>query len=101
MALEGELSGIQGVTCSCGEKLPLKVCESFAGYYLGYSCNNCGPWSRESDYFKTYEDAEEFLKSLQEENNTSKLRNTDFIEDMFEVMTLNQWIEAYLEKDES
>lgn len=100
MALEGELSGTQGVTCSCGERLSFKVCKSAAGFYLGYFCNNCGPWSRESEYFSTFADADNFLKSLQEEGDTSKLRNTDFIEGIFEVMTLNEWMKAYLDEDE-
>ena len=46
MAIEGELNGINGTTCvDCKSKLPLKVCMSAAGYYLGYFCNCCGPYS--------------------------------------------------------
>lgn len=50
MAIEGELCGVNGTTCTCGRDLPLKVCQSGAGFYLGYYCPNCGPYSRESDY---------------------------------------------------
>ncbi len=42
----------------CGEILPLKVLHSNAGYYVGRWCNNCGPYSRESGYFKDSKSAE-------------------------------------------
>jgi hypothetical protein len=49
--------------CSdCGITVELKVCHSAAGYYVGSECN-CGPYSRESSYSKTYEQAERLLKS--------------------------------------
>ena len=42
-------------TCSdCGVTPRLQVCRSAAGYYIGTYCN-CGPYSRESDYFDTRE----------------------------------------------
>jgi hypothetical protein len=37
----------------CDEALPLQVLESAAGYYVGYSCPNCGPYDRISEYFQT------------------------------------------------
>jgi len=36
----------------CSAYLVTKVLKSAAGYYLGAECN-CGPHSRESDYFRT------------------------------------------------
>lgn len=49
-------------TCSkCGITPELKVCKSFAGYYIGTQCN-CGPYSRESGYYRTREEAEKALK---------------------------------------
>lgn len=68
MTLFGELKGLIGTTCSdCGEFLPLQVLRSFAGYYLGYFCNHCGPYSRESGYYKTYEEAEKELERAKQE----------------------------------
>ena len=55
--------------CSCGAPIPLKVCMSGAGYYLGSWCDNCGPYSRESGYFPTRELAE---KALDTANNSDK-----------------------------
>ena len=51
MALHGETSGLDGVVCDCGQQLALEVLRSAAGYYLGYSCPDCGPWSRETSHF--------------------------------------------------
>jgi hypothetical protein len=52
MTVPGELSGLHGATCNCGAELELQVCESAAGHYLGYWCDRCGPWSRETGYYK-------------------------------------------------
>ena len=50
-------------TCSdCKMKLKLQVCMSMAGYYLGTICD-CGPYSRETDYYKTRKETEEALVS--------------------------------------
>lgn len=47
------------VKCSeCGTELPLKVCQSGAGFYIGCFCNQCGPYDRESGYYATREKAE-------------------------------------------
>ena len=58
MAIPGELSGISGATCSCRRELALQVCESGAGFYLGYVCPSCGPWSRETGYYMHRQEAE-------------------------------------------
>lgn len=58
MAVPGELSGLEGADCTCGRHLDLQVCESAAGFYLGYECQFCGPWSRETGYFNSREEAE-------------------------------------------
>lgn len=64
MALKGECVNDDMTTCfDCGEPLELKVCESNAGFYLGFDCPNCGPYSRESNYFKHKETAEMCLIS--------------------------------------
>jgi len=66
--LPGETVGFGGVTCG-GDgdhdpvRLKLEVCHSAAGYYLGYNCPFCGPYSRETGYFKTRGEAEKALAS--------------------------------------
>jgi hypothetical protein len=50
-------------TCDCGTKLPFQVLSSPAGFYIGTQCSECGPWSRESGYYKTREIAETHLKN--------------------------------------
>ena len=50
------------VKCSdCGEEMKLQVCKSFAGYYIGTQCR-CGPNTRESTYYQTYDDANHDLQ---------------------------------------
>ena len=62
--LKSECSGMNGARCSeCKTLLPLQVCHSNAGYYLGYLCNTCGPESRETGYFSTRLLAERALKN--------------------------------------
>lgn len=46
----------------CGVVLHLQVLRSNAGYYIGTFCN-CGPYSRESDYYPKREDAQIALDS--------------------------------------
>jgi len=36
----------------CQVELKVTVCQSAAGYYIGTHCN-CGPYSRESRYYRT------------------------------------------------
>ena len=56
------IEGIVVITCEdCNSEIPLKVCQSAAGYYVGRFCPECGPYSRDSDYFKTREQAQSYL----------------------------------------
>ena len=51
MALPVELAGLGTAKCArCSTSMPLSVCKSAAGYYLGHWCENCGPYSRETGY---------------------------------------------------
>jgi hypothetical protein len=64
MALPGERD-YQGPTCEdCGGPIPLRVCSSAAGYYVGQWCDNCGPYGRMSGYFRKREQAERELESI-------------------------------------
>lgn len=47
----------------CNTVLKLQVCQSNAGFYLGFMCDCCGPYSRETGYWGTKEEAETVLKS--------------------------------------
>lgn len=47
----------------CGKKLELQVLQSGAGYYIGTICEQCGPYSRESGYYGSKEEAAEALKN--------------------------------------
>ena len=45
-----------GDTCMvCSRDLPLSVCQSAAGYYIGTFCEECGPYDRYSMYGKEKE----------------------------------------------
>lgn len=64
MTLPGEVRGTQGTTCDdCKIDLPLEVLRSGAGWYIGYFCPMCGPYSRESGYFPTKEAATEAMEN--------------------------------------
>lgn len=63
MALPGEtLSTGAPMTCpDCGKDVSLlRVLHSAAGYYIGTRCD-CGPYSRESGYYKTPKQASDAL----------------------------------------
>lgn len=62
--LDGETigSGAPKVCPDCGVKLVPKVMRTCA-FYIGTECN-CGPYSRESEYFKTEAEAEKVLDSM-------------------------------------
>ena len=57
---------LAGECMDCGAELPFRVCQSAAGYYIGTWCNHCGPYSRESNYFRTQKEAELILASWQD-----------------------------------
>lgn len=64
MALEGETlaTGAPWICPECGVHVKLQVCHSAAGYYVGSMCN-CGPYSRESGYYRDKKDAEHALET--------------------------------------
>lgn len=47
----------------CKVKPEFEVCQSAAGYYIGTMCD-CGPYSRESGYYRTFAAAEKDLKGM-------------------------------------
>jgi len=64
MTLPGECVNDTETTCyECGTKLAIEVQRSAAGYYVGFFCSRCGPYSRESGYYPTIERARQALDS--------------------------------------
>jgi ribosomal protein L37AE/L43A len=62
MTLPGECVNDVETTCvECGEHMKIQVCRSAAGYYVGFWCDRCGPYSRESGYYPTAEAAQKAL----------------------------------------
>jgi len=62
MALPGEcVNETQTVCMECGTTIDLQVLCSAAGYYIGFFCPECGPYSRESGYFHSRDQAETVL----------------------------------------
>jgi len=55
--------------CSCGDPMELGVHQSAAGWYIGFWCDRCGPYSRESGYFGTEAGAKDELKYWKERPN--------------------------------
>jgi len=53
-------SGAPSQCPDCKVKLEPQVLRTPAGYYIGTQCN-CGPYSRESEYYRTKEAAEKWL----------------------------------------
>ena len=59
MTLPGEcVNDIQTVCVECGAELNIQVLSSAAGYYIGFFCPQCVPYSRESGYYLSREEAE-------------------------------------------
>lgn len=54
--------GAPNVCKDCGTRFVPKVMKTCA-YYIGTDCK-CGPYSRESEYFKTRDEAEKVLAGL-------------------------------------
>lgn len=64
MALLGECTGKNVIKCDdCGKLMFIEVLHSNAGYYIGFHCSSCGPYSRESGYYKKSIDAQKALDS--------------------------------------
>jgi tRNA(Ile2) C34 agmatinyltransferase TiaS len=64
MTLPGECVNAIETTCyECGTRLSIDVQRSAAGYYIGFFCPECGPYSRESGYYPTFEKAKHDLDS--------------------------------------
>jgi hypothetical protein len=64
MALPGECVNDVITNCiECGDELVIHVCRSNAGYYIGFFCDECGPYSRESGYYTTSNAAQVALDS--------------------------------------
>lgn len=63
MALNGETlrTGMPRTCEECGVGVVEHVMKSAAGYYIGTACE-CGPYSRESGYYKNSGEAEKALK---------------------------------------
>ncbi len=62
MALPNECVNESTTVCTgCNTTLNIRVLSSAAGYYIGFFCPNCGPYSRESSYYKSREEAEPYL----------------------------------------
>jgi hypothetical protein len=64
MTLPGECVNDTKTTChECGTELTIDIQKSAAGYYIGFFCPECGPYSRESGYYRSYEEAEKALST--------------------------------------
>ena len=64
MTLPGEcVNDTQTVCMECDTALGIQVLCSAAGYYIGFFCPHCGPYSRESGYYASREEAEQTLNS--------------------------------------
>ena len=62
MVLPGEcVNGNKTICHECGAELTIGIQKSAAGYYIGFWCLECGPYSRESGYYSCYEEAENAL----------------------------------------
>lgn len=85
--LNGETinSGAPNQCKDCKTYLHLQVLRSAAGYYLGTECD-CGPYSRESDYFGKREHAEQ---ALDMENKSSVMRDDSYNPGTLEVIGIN------------
>jgi hypothetical protein len=73
---DDDIIPLTGICTECeehGDKATMKlsVLRTPAGYYLGFWCDNHGPYSRETNYVRTREEAEEMLQALEKRNGIS------------------------------
>jgi hypothetical protein len=61
MTIQGETILTGAPSVCCGVNLKFEVLRSAAGYYIGTACPRCGPYSRESNYFISRQEAEDTL----------------------------------------
>jgi len=62
MTLPSECVNETQTACmECNTSLTIQVLSSAAGYYIGFFCPECGPYSRESGYFHSRGEAETVL----------------------------------------
>jgi hypothetical protein len=60
--IPGEIVGDTKTVCmTCKTNLEIGIYRSAAGYYIGFLCPLCGPYSRESGYYQTEDEADEAL----------------------------------------
>ena len=65
--LNKEYTGAISLCCTgCETWLYLQVCNDEAGYYTGFYCPNCGPYSRESEYVKSLQEANLILNDFEQ-----------------------------------
>jgi RNase P subunit RPR2 len=63
MTLLNECVNEKKTVCTgCNATLTIKVLSSAAGHYIGFFCSECGPYSRESGYYKSRDKAEDALQ---------------------------------------
>lgn len=89
MALEGEIDVVKNCP-DCGKAMPIRVCMSGAGYYIGQYCDQCGPYNRLSYYYRTRKEAQQELDA-----NTWKHRDTKFHPGDFKVIKLEELKEEH------
>lgn len=61
MTMPGETIATGASPYCCGVMMKNAVQLSGAGYYIGTWCEHCGPYSRESGYYSSREEAQEAL----------------------------------------
>lgn len=58
MVLKDEcVKDMRTVCIDCGTPLNIQVMFNDIGYFIGFYCPHCGPYSRESGYYPSWEEA--------------------------------------------
>ena len=60
-----------GSDCKIGD---VEVLHSNAGYYVGHSCPECGPWDRLSYYMVEEEEANKYLVNRKHHRKTIRIK---------------------------